>query len=115
MFGLNIISSGIKFAEAVSETTEAAVTTADTVADTTENVESGKSILSTLKEIATNPITIGIGAATAVAAGSYYGYKAYKKYRVENPKSEINTSSVNPENLKNADEIKTEESKESAN
>lgn len=115
MFGLNILSSGVRFAEAVSETAETVVTTADTVTDATEAASDSKSILSMAKDIATNPITIGVATAAAIGAASFYGWKAYKKYRAENPKSEINTGSINPEDMKSAEEIKTEESKESAN
>ncbi|MGL5752132.1 MAG: hypothetical protein ACRCXT_16485 [Paraclostridium sp.] len=108
MFGLNILSTGVRFAEAVSETAETIVTTSDTVTDATEAASDSKSILSMAKDIATNPITIGIAAVTATATAGYYGWKAYKKYRAENPKSEINTGSVNQEDLKKAEEVKVE-------
>ena len=65
MFGLNLVSSGIRFAEEAADTAS-------------ETVENGKSVIETFKNIAKNPITLGVTATVAVAAGSYYGYKAYK-------------------------------------
>ncbi|MGL5749604.1 MAG: hypothetical protein ACRCXT_03680 [Paraclostridium sp.] len=62
---LNILSSGIRFAEEASDTASTAT-------------ETGKSILNTLKDVAKNPITLGVAATVAISTGSYYGYKAYK-------------------------------------